>query len=264
MSTSIQITFLGTGTSSGIPTLGCACAVCRSTDSRNRRLRTSALVETIGTRVLIDCGPDFRQQMIAARCPRLDAIVLTHAHADHVLGLDDTRSLTLRDQPPLKIYGDAETLDGIRRMFKYAFERIDERQALPRWELCPIDGPFAIGELAFTPRKLPHFPGHTLSFELTPLGATAPRIVYATDCHAVEPATLAQFHGCDLLVLDLLRERKHVSHLSLDEALAITAAVGARQTLYVHMNHEVDHAAMSARLPAATALAIDGQVVQIS
>ncbi|MGH7142498.1 MAG: MBL fold metallo-hydrolase [Planctomycetota bacterium] len=269
MSTSLRITFLGTGTSSGIPTLGCGCAVCRSTDPHDQRLRTSALVEGGGTRVLLDCGPDFRQQMIAAGCPPIDAVVLTHAHADHVLGLDDTRSLTMRDRPPLRIFADPPTLEGLKRMFQYAFERIDERQALPRWELVPIDGPFEVGGLRFLPRPLPHFPSHSLSFEISPVeqirrvGGPRTRLIYATDCQAVEPATVADFRGCDLLVLDMLRERKHISHLSLEEALAIAAEVGAKQTLFVHMNHEVSHAAMSARLPAGVALAFDRQVVTL-
>lgn len=220
------------------------------------------MVESATTRVLIDCGPDFRQQMLAAGSPRIDAIVLTHSHMDHVMGLDDTRSLTMRDRPPMKVYGDAATLEALKRVYKYAFERVDERQALPRWELVQIDGPFGVGDLTFTPHELPHFPAATLGFEVAVAGAPA-RLCYATDCHVILPETLARFRGCEVLVLDMLRERKHVSHLSLAEALAIAAEVGAGRTLFVHMNHEISHAALSARLPAGVELGADGLRVEV-
>ncbi len=254
----MRLTFLGTGTSMGVPVIGCRCAVCRSDDPRNRRLRTSALVETGALTLLIDAGPDLRQQALGVGLTRLDAVLLTHAHADHVAGLDDLRPLNFAQQRAIPVYGSRETLAAVRERFAYAFAEPDG-STRPSLDLIACDPaePFFIGPVAVRPLDIQHGSWTITGFRIGRLG-------YVTDASAVPPASREQLRDLDVLVLNALRPTPHPTHFSLDEAVALAEELRPRRTLLVHMNHEVDHETCNARLPAHVQLAYDGQVVEIA
>lgn len=242
----------------GIPVIGCTCAVCRSPDPRNRRLRTSALLETGDACVLIDAGPDLRQQVLASGVNRIDAVLLTHGHADHIAGIDDLRPLNFIQRASIPLYGTAETLDSIRERFAYAFMNTSEGSTRPMLELVEIMPPqaFAVGRLTVWPLEVPHGTWTITAYRIGTLG-------YVTDASAVPPAARAKLQDLDLLVLNALRQRPHPTHLSLSEALGVVTDLRPRRALFVHMSHDVDHAATNAQLPDHVQLAYDGQVIEI-
>jgi phosphoribosyl 1,2-cyclic phosphate phosphodiesterase len=243
----------------GVPVIGCGCAVCRSDDPRNKRFRTSALLEAGGLRLLFDVGPDLRQQALAAGLARIDAVLLTHSHADHVAGIDDLRPLNFAQQSAIPLYGTLPTLAFIRERFAYAFTDGSEGSTRPLIELVEIDGarPFQIGGLAITPFPVPHGTWTITGYRIGGLG-------YVTDASAVPESARAHLRGLDLLVLNALRERPHPTHLSLAEAVAVAEELRPRRALFVHMNHDLDHAATNAVLPPWAQLAYDGQVVEVA
>jgi phosphoribosyl 1,2-cyclic phosphate phosphodiesterase len=254
----MRLTFLGTGTSMGIPVIGCGCTVCRSTDARNKRLRTSALLQAGGFNVLIDAGPDLRQQALAAELTRLDAVLLTHEHADHIAGLDDIRPLNFAQGGPMPLYGTARTLASVRDRFSYAFTNTSQGSTRPALELVEIDGttPFSLGPLQIVPVEVQHGTWTITGFRIGRLG-------YVTDASAIPPASREHLRGLDLLVLNALRAEPHPTHFSLDEALAMIEELQPRRALFVHMTHDLDHATTNAAMPEHIQLAYDGQVVDI-
>jgi len=249
----LQITFLGTGTSHGVPMIGCDCSTCRSDDPRDTRLRPSLFVRADdGTSVLIDAGPDLRAQALTHRITRVDAIVFTHGHADHILGLDDVRRFNAVMGRSMKLYGDAITLDEIRRVFGYVFDPQTPRGGgLPQLDLTLIEGPFAVGPLAFVPVPIWHGQRQILGLRLG-------RFAYLTDCSAIPDSSWPLLHGVDVVVLDALRHRPHPTHFSLEQAIAAARRIAARQTYFTHMCHDLPHAATTAQLPEGIALAFDG------
>ena len=249
----MKITFLGTGTSHGVPMIGCDCLTCRSEDPRDKRLRPSILVEMDdGTTILVDAGPDLRQQALTHRVSRVDAIIFTHGHADHILGLDETRRFTGHAGPALRCFGDEATLDDIRRMFAYVFDPATPKGGgLPQLELTPIDGPFNVGAHEIRPVPLMHGQRAILGFRF---GAFA----YLTDCNAIPDGSWKLLHNLEIVVLDALRERPHPTHFSLSEAVEAARRIGARRTYFTHMCHDLGHAQTNARLPAGMELAYDG------
>lgn len=254
----MRLTFLGSGTSQGVPHIGCLCPVCRSDDPRNIRTRTSALLQVADQTILIDAGPDFRAQALAFGLLRLDAVLLTHDHFDHIGGLDDLRPLTEK-QGAIPIYGNAFTLANVRRRFDYAFaERSETSKGSTRPLLTPveIDGPFSIG-------RVPIIPFDVLHGSWTITGYRIGRLAYITDASSIPPASLALLEGLDVLVLNALRFKPHPNHFSLEEALGVVADLHPRQTFLVHMNHDIDHARVSATLPPDVQLAYDGLCVDI-
>jgi phosphoribosyl 1,2-cyclic phosphate phosphodiesterase len=253
----VRITFLGTGTSTGVPMIGCDCSTCLSTDSRDTRLRPSLYLETAGSRVLVDAGPDLRTQALRHTIARVDAIVFTHGHADHILGLDDVRRFNAVMNAPMPCFGDAATREDIRRMFSYVFDPATPKGGgLPLLDLRAIDGPMRIGDLDVTPVPLFHGARPILGFRF---GAFA----YLTDCSRIPDASWPLLEGLEVLVLNALRLRPHPTHFSLDEAVAAAARIGAPRTFFTHMCHDLPHASTDARLPAGMALAYDGLVLDL-
>jgi phosphoribosyl 1,2-cyclic phosphate phosphodiesterase len=249
----LHITFLGTGTSHGVPMIGCNCATCRSQDPRDRRSRPSIFVETDdGGAILIDAGPDLRSQALAHEVNRVDAIVFTHGHADHILGLDDVRRYNHIMRRPMACYADAQTVDDIRRMFAYVFDPdAPKGGGLPQLDLFTVAGPFSLGRQEVVPVPVLHG-------ERPILGLRLGSFAYLTDCSGIPEASWSLLTGLDVLVLDALRERPHPTHFSLAEAVDVARQVGAARTYFTHMCHDLPHAATCARLPPGVELAYDG------
>jgi phosphoribosyl 1,2-cyclic phosphate phosphodiesterase len=254
----VRVLFLGTGTSHGVPMIGCDCDVCRSPDPRDKRFRTSIYVSLADdTRVLVDTPPDLRTQALAHDIRRVDAILLTHAHADHVMGLDETRRFNHLSGKSVPVYGSVATLDVIRRTFEYAFDpRANRGGGVPALDLFPVEGPFRIGADDVRPVPIQHGNWQIYGYRIG-------RFAYLTDCSAIPDASWSLLDDLDVVVLDALRHRPHPTHFTLDQAIAAGRRIGARQTYFTHMAHELGHAATSAGLPAGMALAYDGLDVEI-
>jgi phosphoribosyl 1,2-cyclic phosphate phosphodiesterase len=250
------VLFLGTGTSHGVPMIGCECAVCRSSDPRDARSRPSILVETdAGAHLLVDTTPDLRTQALTHRLTRVDAVLLTHAHADHVMGLDDLRRFNHLSRTPMAIYGLASTLDEVRTTFRYAFAAGAPRGGgVPDLRLCPLGGTFCLGGLEITPVPVQHGPWRVLGYRFGSLA-------YLTDCNAIPDSSMPLLRDLDTLVLDALRHKPHPTHFSVAQAVAAATRIGARQTYFTHIAHDLGHAATSATLPPGMALAYDGLVL---
>ncbi|NJP05688.1 MAG: MBL fold metallo-hydrolase [Chloroflexaceae bacterium] len=249
------LTFLGTGTSMGVPHLGCTCSVCTSTDPRNRRMRTSAVLAVDDQTLLIDTGPDFRTQALANGITHIDAVLLTHSHYDHVAGMDDLRPLT-RYGDTMPIYGSPATLRDVRQRFSYAFEDASDGSTRPALELLPVTRRFAIGPTWIVPFDVEHG-----TWTIT--GYRFGNLAYATDASGLSVESRRTLQGLDVLVLDALRFRPHPTHFSLAEALAVIEELRPRRTFLVHMNHDIDHASVSAFLPPGVALAYDGLCIEV-
>ncbi|MCY4662605.1 MAG: MBL fold metallo-hydrolase [Acidobacteria bacterium] len=249
----MRITFLGTGTSSGVPVIACECATCRSDDARDRRWRTSvALALDDGTSVLVDASPDLRAQALAFGLTRVDTILLTHEHADHVLGLDDVRIYNFRQRRAIPCLGTARTLARVRGMFSYVFDPATPRGGgLPQLALSTVVGPFSIGGRTVVPIPLLHGSLPVLGFRI---GAFA----YLTDCNAIPDVSWPLLRGLDVVVLDALRRKPHATHFTLDEAVAAARRIGAARTYFTHMAHDLPHAATCDELPEGMTLAYDG------
>jgi phosphoribosyl 1,2-cyclic phosphate phosphodiesterase len=250
---------LGTGTSVGVPFIGCDCAVCQSPDRRNRRLRSSLWLRDERHSVLVDCGPDFRQQALTYGIRRLDAVLLTHQHADHILGLDDLRLLILRAKAPIPILGDAATLAAVRRVYAYAFDGIDTGSFKPHFDLHELpdyDQPIRVGELEMLPIPVHHG-------GLTVLGVRVGDFAYVPDCKEIPPASAERLAGLETLVIDGLRPKAHRTHFNIEEALAAIERLAPRQAWLTHLTHDID-ATDESWLPAGVGLAFDGMVVGIT
>lgn len=251
----MQLRFLGTGTSMGIPVIGCRCAVCTSEDPRNRRTRTSALIQVAGQQILIDAGPDFRAQALAVGLSHLDAVLLTHSHFDHVAGLDDLRPLTFHGTP-MPIYGSPRTLNDVRERFAYAFAETSLGSTRPSIDLVPIEAPFQIGSVQICPLEVLHGTWTITGYRIGGLG-------YVTDASAIPPASWELLQGLDVLVLNALRYEPHPTHFSVEQALAVIADLRPRRAYLVHMTHGIDHVQTNVRLPPEVELAYDGLEIVI-
>jgi phosphoribosyl 1,2-cyclic phosphate phosphodiesterase len=250
-----RLTFLGTGTSTGVPAVGCHCDVCSSADPRDKRLRASVLLEFDGRAVVVDTGTDFRQQALRAGLDRLDAVLFTHAHADHIFGLDDIRPFNFRTRKPVPCYADVRTWDGIRRVYDYIFNPTSYG-GVPQVEPHVVDGPFALFGRTFEPHYVLHGRLPVVAFRF---GGGA----YVTDCNEISDETVAALAGLDVLVLDGLRYADHPTHMTIPKALAYIERIAPRKAYLTHMNHEVSHEAVSRELPANVELAYDGLVVEV-
>lgn len=253
----LTILVLGSGTSVGVPTIGCDCRVCRSPDPRDRRLRPSILVRYNGRCVLVDTTPDFRQQALRAGLDRLDAVLLTHAHADHVMGLDDVRPLNHVMRGPIPVYGSPQTLDAIRRIFEYIFSDSPAESSVPRLELHALDGrPFDLFGLEVTPIRLKHGRGEVYGFRF---GAAA----YLTDHSEIPEESLALLQGLDVLFLDALRHRPHPTHTTVARALEYIERLRPRRAFLTHICHDLPHEETERSLPPHVRLAYDGLEITV-
>lgn len=251
----MRVTFLGTGTSHGVPMIGCDCATCRSTDPRDNRLRPSVFVESGGTRLLVDAGPDLRLQALRHRIHRLDAVVFTHGHADHVLGIDELRRYNHMQRAAIPCYGDARTLGDIRQTFAYVFDpNTPKAGGVPDLDLHAIDGAFRVGNIDVQSVPLWHGERPILGFRIGPFA-------YLTDCSRLDDRAWEMLEDLDVVVLDALRERPHPTHFSLEQAIDAAQRIGARQTYFTHMCHDLKHEETDARLPNGMNLAYDGLVL---
>lgn len=251
----MRLRFLGTGTSMGVPVIGCTCAVCTSADPRNRRTRTSALLRNGADTILIDAGPDFRSQALAADLRSIDAVLLTHSHFDHTAGLDDLRPLC-HGGGCVPVYGSQQTLADIRARFSYAFDESSVGSTRPSLELCPVAAPFAVGSTAVQPFDVQHGTWTITGYRVGGLG-------YVTDASNIPPASWKLLGGLDVLVLNALRYEPHPTHYTVDQALEIVAALRPRRAFFVHMTHAIEHADASTKLPPGVAFAYDGLEVSI-
>jgi phosphoribosyl 1,2-cyclic phosphate phosphodiesterase len=264
----VKVTVLGSGTSHGVPMIGCDCAVCRSTDPRDRRSRPSILIDLGGdapvqteraTRfVLIDTSTDLRMQALTYDVRRVDAIVFTHSHADHILGLDEVRRFNHLSKRPMPCYADARTASDLRRTFSYVFDAGPEKGGgIPNIELTTIDGPLTLGGVDFIPVPLLHGSRPILGYRI---GAFA----YLTDCSAIPDASWPLLDGVSTLILDALRERPHPTHFNVAQAIAAAERIGAARTYFTHICHDLPHQATNARLPHGIELAYDGLVIEVT
>ncbi len=255
--------FLGTGTSVGVPLIGCDCAVCRSTDPRDRRWRSAAFVMLGGKGLLLDAGPDLRAQCLRWRVPRVDAVFVTHLHADHVFGFDDVRRYnTLQGGQVIPCFAGPETLAGMRRIFPYISDRPNAQGLYrPLIDFVPVQGAFEALGARLTPLPVEHGDVETLGLRIDFVGRS---VAYLPDVHVIPAPTLALMGGLDLLVLNMLRERGHPTHLTLARALDYATRVGARRTLFTHLSHDLSHAALEARLPEGIGVAHDGLEVRLA
>jgi phosphoribosyl 1,2-cyclic phosphate phosphodiesterase len=253
----MRVTLLGTGTSTGVPLIGCRCAVCMSADPRNRRLRPGARLELPGASVLVDTPTDLREQCLRFGVDRVDAVVFTHAHADHIFGLDDLRVFNFRQGGVIACYGAAPTLAALRRVFAYAFEQGQEGGGKPRIELLPVDGRFAVAGVDFVP--IPVWHGET-----PVLGYRVGRFAYVTDCSRLPPASEELLGGLDVLVLGALRYRPHPTHMTIAMACELVSRLRPRRAVLTHLAHEVDHGAPRWALPEPVEFGYDGLFFEVS
>ena len=252
-----RVTFLGTGTSHGVPMIGCDCRTCTSTDPRDQRLRPSMLVQLpTGANLLIDAAPDLRAQALRHRVRRIDAILFTHAHADHVLGLDETRRFSSLQGGPLPCYGSPDTISEIRRVFAYAFRGGHEGGGVPKLELVAVEGPFQAAGWPVVPVPILHG-------SLPIYGYRVGGLAYLTDCSEIPEASWPLVEGAGTLVLDALRDRPHPTHFNVEQALAAIERARPGRAFLTHVSHDLAHEAVSRRLPAGVELAYDGLMLEV-
>ena len=279
----MRVTFLGTGTSHGVPFIGCDCAVCRSNDPRDRRTRPSILIDfdrssgqdpsatdfvaggpgrsaiAAAVRyVLVDTATDLRAQALALDIRRVDAVLFTHSHADHVLGLDEMRRYNILQKTAIGCYADGRTIGDLRRMFTYIFDpELGAGGGVPKLSLFSLNGAFSLGGTEIVPVPVMHGSRSILGYRLGPFA-------YLTDCNGIPDESWPLLQGVRTLVLDALRERPHPTHFSVAEALEVVERLGPNRTYFTHICHDLPHAATCARLPAGVELAYDGLVLDIT
>jgi phosphoribosyl 1,2-cyclic phosphate phosphodiesterase len=269
----MRVTVLGSGTSHGVPSIGCDCAVCRSSDPRDKRTRPSILIEFAGPgdpggaaeppfaaavrSILVDTSTDLRAQALAQNVRRVDAILFTHNHADHVFGIDDVRAFNQRQRAPIACYGDADTLASLRRTFAYIFTPPKQiGGGLPKLSLFPLAGPFTLGGAEIVPVRVFHG-------TLPVLGFRVGTFAYLTDCNHIPDESWPLLAGVRTIIIDALRHRPHSTHFSVSEAVDVVSRMGVERAYFTHICHDLPHAETNAHLPPGVELAYDGLVLEI-
>ena len=257
----VSFTFLGTGTSVGVPVIGCGCAVCTSEDPRNRRLRSSALLRAGDTAVLVDSGPDLRMQALREGIREIDAIVYTHAHLDHVAGFDELRAFCWRRDEPLPMHATEECLSTLKQMYGWAFSEDNRYLGYVRPDARVIEGAFLINDVRITPLPVVHSALKTVGFLFEYPGARS--LAYLPDVKRIPDDTFDLMHGADVLVVDALRPGDHPTHFSLVEALEAVERCGVGEAWLTHLGHENDHASLDGSLPDGVRVAWDGLRIEL-
>lgn len=249
----IKITFMGTGTSQGVPVIGCRCEVCTSKDIRDNRTRTSILIESSKTRLVIDTGPDFRQQCLREKIDRLDAVVFTHEHKDHIAGMDEVRAFNFINKMVMPVYATPRVTDALKREFHYVFSN-DKYPGIPQIKMKSIDEnyPFEVGDLNLIPIEVLHYKLRVLAFRVNDFA-------YVTDANFIEESEMNKLKNLDVLVLNSLRREPHISHFTLSEAIELTKELKPRKTYLTHISHQMGrHEDVSNELPDDIEIAYDG------
>jgi phosphoribosyl 1,2-cyclic phosphate phosphodiesterase len=256
----LTITFLGTGTSLGVPMIGCDCRICRSNDSRDKRTRSSIYVETPECAWVIDTGPDFRTQALREGVRRIDAVVFTHSHTDHIMGLDDLRPFCFGEKE-LPVYASPETMGDLERIFVFAFNGKNRWPGYLRPLPHVIKGPFHLGSTEITPLEVLHGRATVNAYLLRRNGR--PLVAYLCDCKVVPPEVRAAIRGVPHLIVDALRYTEHPTHMNIEEALALAREASPGQTWFTHLSHDVLHAEAEAELPPNVRIAYDGLKIEL-
>jgi phosphoribosyl 1,2-cyclic phosphate phosphodiesterase len=253
----MRVTFLGTGTSQGVPLIGCQCLVCKSTDPRDKRLRTSILVETEGKTFVVDTGPDFRQQMLREEVGALDAVILSHEHKDHLAGLDEIRAYNFLMKKVMPVYATPRVQEAIRREYQYIFQA-PEYPGIPKIDLRTI------GNAPFEAEGIPVVPIEVMHHQLPVLGFRFGNFTYITDANYISPAEKEKIRGTEVLVLNALRREPHISHFTLQQAIDLAKELKTGMTYFTHISHQMGlHADVEAELGASMRMAYDGLKVSL-
>lgn len=253
----MKITFLGSGTSQGVPVIACHCKVCNSLNPKDQRLRSSILIESQEKTIVIDTGPDFRQQMLRAKVDKLDAVVFTHAHKDHIAGLDDVRAFNYKQQSAMDIYANQQVQEALKREFYYVFSDF-KYPGIPLLNIHDMDlAPFSIGDIALQPIKVMHYKMPVLGFRIKDF-------TYITDAKTISEQEKKKIKGTRILVINALQKEKHISHFTLEEAISFAKEIDAEQTFFTHISHRMGtQDEVSQELPSKIALAYDGLSFEI-
>ena len=253
----MKVTFLGSGTSQGIPVIACSCAVCTSADTRDKRLRSSILLQVDDKNIVIDSGPDFRYQMLRAGVMHLDALVFTHEHKDHTAGLDDIRAFNYKQGEAINVYAHKRVQDALKKEFSYIFAH-HKYPGIPQLDL------FEIGHHPFEVAGVPFIPIEVMHFQLPVLGFRIADFTYITDAKTVSDVEKAKIKGSKVLVINALQQEKHISHFTLEEAVAFAQEIGAEKTYFTHISHRLGtHQKISKLVPAGVELAYDGLCINL-
>ncbi|MGP8215079.1 MAG: MBL fold metallo-hydrolase [Bacteroidia bacterium] len=253
----MKITFLGTGTSQGVPVIGCRCEVCLSNDLKDKRLRSSVMIENNGQTFVIDTGPDFREQMLRENVKRIDAVLYTHEHRDHIGGLDDIRGFNYVMGQAIDVYADTNVENAIRKMYPYIFSDV-KYPGIPEIKIHEVNGePFSIGRTKFLPVRVMHY-------RLPIWGYRIGGFTYITDANFIPVEEKEKIKGSEILVLNALRREKHISHFTLEEAINVAAELDVKKVYFTHVSHQLGkHADVEKELPEGMHLAYDRQIVEL-
>jgi phosphoribosyl 1,2-cyclic phosphate phosphodiesterase len=253
----LTITFLGTGTSSGVPMIACECHVCTSPDTRDKRLRSSIMVQSSTTTIVVDTTPDFRYQMLREKVKKLDAVLFTHPHKDHIAGLDDVRAFNFFQQQIMPVYATEQTIHALKREFSYVFAE-KKYPGIPDLHLKQIAlDPFVIGDIEVTPILVWHLKMPVLGFRFG-------KFTYITDANRIDDEEMQKIRGTEVMVLNALRKQQHISHYTLDEAITVVNELNIKQAYFTHLSHQMGkHTTIEKELPEGINLAYDGLIVKV-
>lgn len=255
-----SLQFLGTGTSVGVPMIGCRCPVCTSADPRNQRRRTSVYLTIGGWHIIVDTPPDFREQALTFEILRVDAVLITHAHADHLFGFDDIRRFNTIQGMVIPVFAQNETMAELRRIFSYIGDTPKPGVYRPLADFRIINTPFAIGNVTVTPLPVEHGEGQACGYRFDYSNRS---VGFVPDCHYMPDSTIKLLQGVDVMVLDALRHRPHSTHFTVEESLSCLSRIGARRSYLIHLCHDLDHATLSNELPSGVEVSFDGLTVDI-